>query len=51
MDARACISSDFVLMWGDTVTNVSLDQPLQEHRARRDKDRNAIMTLVCFPIH
>ena len=46
VDSKGCISSDFVLMSGDTVTNFELEGPLREHKARREKDRNAIMTLV-----
>lgn len=49
IDSRGCISSDFVLLSADTVTNMDLERPLAEHKARRDKDRNAIMTLVAPP--
>ncbi len=47
IDSRGCIASDFVLLSADTVTNLDLQRPLKEHKARREKDRNAIMTLVC----
>lgn len=46
MDSRGGISSDFVLITADTVTNMDLRGPLQAHKARRENDRNAIMTLV-----
>ena len=46
IDSKGCIGSDFVLMSGNTVTNMDLRAPLAEHKARREKDRNAIMTLV-----
>ena len=46
MDSRGDISGDFVLVTADTVTNLDLKVPLQAHKARREKDRNAIMTLV-----
>lgn len=46
IDSKGCISSDFILLSGDTVTNFSLEGPLKDHKARREKDRNAIMTLV-----
>lgn len=46
IDSKGCISSDFILLSGDTVTNLDLEGPLKEHKARREKDRNAIMTLV-----
>ena len=46
MDSKGAIGSDFVLLSGDVVTNLDLAAPLAQHKARRDQDRNAIMTLV-----
>ena len=46
MDSKGGIGSDFVLLSGDVVTNLDLATPLAQHKARRDQDRNAIMTLV-----
>ncbi|XVE90136.1 hypothetical protein DITRI_Ditri20bG0053900 [Diplodiscus trichospermus] len=43
---RNVIHGDFVLISGDTVSNMSLTQALQEHKERRKKDANAIMTMV-----
>ncbi|XP_021282065.1 translation initiation factor eIF-2B subunit epsilon isoform X2 [Herrania umbratica] len=43
---RHVIHGDFVLISGDTVSNMSLTQALQEHKERRKKDANAIMTMV-----
>ncbi|XVF56961.1 hypothetical protein PTKIN_Ptkin06aG0163100 [Pterospermum kingtungense] len=43
---RHVIHGDFVLISGDTVSNMSLTQVLQEHKERRKKDANAIMTMV-----
>nr|KJB80836.1 hypothetical protein B456_013G117100 [Gossypium raimondii] len=43
---RNVIHGDFVLIRGDTVSNMSLTQALQEHKDRRKKDANAIMTMV-----
>lgn len=40
------IHGDFVLISGDTVSNMSLTQALQEHKERRKNDANAIMTMV-----
>ena len=40
------IHGDFVLISGDTVSNMSLTQALQEHKERRKKDSNAVMTMV-----
>lgn len=35
-----------MLISGDTVSNMSLTQALQEHKERRKKDNNAVMTMV-----
>ncbi|GAB4835383.1 hypothetical protein Ancab_000293 [Ancistrocladus abbreviatus] len=43
---RNVIHGDFVLITGDTVSNISLTQALQEHKERRKKDSNAVMTMV-----
>ncbi|XVF06549.1 hypothetical protein REPUB_Repub06bG0058700 [Reevesia pubescens] len=43
---RHVIHGDFVLISGDTISNMSLTQALQEHKERRKKDSNAIMTMV-----
>nr|DAD27618.1 TPA_asm: hypothetical protein HUJ06_029086 [Nelumbo nucifera] len=43
---RNVIHGDFVLISGDTVSNMSLTQALQEHTERRKKDTNAVMTMV-----
>lgn len=40
------IRGDFVLVSGDTVSNMSLMEALREHKERRRKDSNAIMTMV-----
>ncbi|XP_071692880.1 translation initiation factor eIF2B subunit epsilon-like [Rutidosis leptorrhynchoides] len=43
---RNVINSDFILVSGDTVSNMMLKQALDEHKKRRQKDSNAIMTMV-----
>ncbi|KAB1212650.1 putative translation initiation factor eIF-2B subunit epsilon [Morella rubra] len=43
---RNVIHGDFILISGDTVSNMPLTQVLQEHRERRKKDANAVMTMV-----
>lgn len=43
---RNVIRGDFVLVSGDTVSNMSLAEALGEHKERRRKDSNAIMTMV-----
>ncbi|XP_026396426.1 translation initiation factor eIF-2B subunit epsilon-like [Papaver somniferum] len=40
------INGDFVLVSGDIVTNMNLTQALKEHRDRKKKHSNAIMTMV-----
>ncbi|KAK7208301.1 translation initiation factor eIF-2B subunit epsilon [Myxozyma melibiosi] len=54
LDAKGLITSDFLLVSGDIVCNVPFDQVLAEHRQRRAKDKNAIMTMVlreASPLH
>lgn len=40
------IQGDFILISGDTVSNMSLVEALHEHKERRRKDNNAVMTMV-----
>ncbi|GJJ12053.1 hypothetical protein Clacol_006294 [Clathrus columnatus] len=40
------ITSDFILVFGDLVSNVRLDEIVKIHKARRKVDRDAIMTIV-----
>lgn len=46
LDKRALMTGDFLLVSGDVVSNISLEPALARHRARREKDKNAIMTMV-----
>lgn len=46
LDKRALISSDFILVHGDLVANVSLDAALAKHRARREANRENCMTVI-----
>lgn len=50
IDQKDVIKHDFVLLSGDTVANVRLAPILEAHKARREKDKNAIMTMVMKPI-
>ncbi|KMT14763.1 hypothetical protein BVRB_4g075290 [Beta vulgaris subsp. vulgaris] len=43
---RNVIHGDFVLITGDTVSNMSLAEALQEHKERKKKDSNAVMTMI-----
>ncbi|KAG0470160.1 hypothetical protein HPP92_016860 [Vanilla planifolia] len=44
--SHGVIRGDFVLISGDTVSNMSLAKALQEHKERKKKDPLAIMTMV-----
>lgn len=46
LDARDLITGDFLLVHGDLVSNLPIDEALAKHRARRIADKNAIMTLI-----
>jgi translation initiation factor eIF-2B subunit epsilon len=46
VDQRNVVRGDFVLVSGDTVSNMSLATVMAEHRARRAKDKLAILTMV-----
>ncbi|KAL1557512.1 translation initiation factor eIF-2B subunit epsilon-like isoform X3 [Salvia divinorum] len=43
---RNVIRGDFVLVTGDTVSNMPLTRVVKEHRERRKRDSNAVMTMV-----
>ena len=40
------ITNDFVLVTGDLVSNVRIDEVVKVHKERRKVDRDAIMTMV-----
>ncbi|KAF2853780.1 translation initiation factor-like protein eif-2b epsilon subunit [Plenodomus tracheiphilus IPT5] len=46
LDSRSLLVGDFLLVYGDVVSNLPLEPALAAHRARRAKDKNAIMTMV-----
>ncbi|KAH3919459.1 eIF-2B GDP-GTP exchange factor subunit epsilon [Parastagonospora nodorum] len=46
LDSRSLLTGDFLLVYGDVVSNLPLESALAAHRARRVKDKNAIMTMV-----
>lgn len=55
IDQKSLFETDFLLVSGDLVSNMSLQQALNEHRERRTKDKNKpLMTLLlhsCSPTH
>ena len=46
IDQWNVVRGDFVLVSGNTVSNMSLRQALQEHKERRRKDKFSVMTMV-----
>lgn len=46
LDKRGIIEGDFILVHGDLVASLPLDQALAAHKARRAANRDAIMTMV-----
>ncbi|EAQ92162.1 hypothetical protein CHGG_00397 [Chaetomium globosum CBS 148.51] len=46
LDKRSIIGGDFILVHGDVVSNIQLDTALAKHRARREANRDACMTVV-----
>lgn len=43
---HSIITSDFVLVMGDLVSNVRIDEVVRIHKERRKRNPNAIMTMV-----
>ncbi|KZO97910.1 nucleotide-diphospho-sugar transferase [Calocera viscosa TUFC12733] len=46
LDEKQLISSDFILVAGDVVSNLQIDEVVKEHKERRKKNKDAIMTMV-----
>ncbi|KAI4097137.1 MAG: hypothetical protein LQ344_000547 [Seirophora lacunosa] len=46
LDNRCLVTGDFLLVSGDVVTNIAVEPALARHRERREKDKNAIMTMI-----
>ncbi|KAH8887075.1 nucleotide-diphospho-sugar transferase [Thozetella sp. PMI_491] len=46
LDKRGYIEGDFILVHGDVVANIPLDAALARHRARREANRDACMTML-----
>ena len=47
LDKRNLVQSDpFILMYGDTVTNVDIAPVLEAHKKRKKKDNTSIMTML-----
>lgn len=46
LDAKQILTSDFVLLTGDVVSNIKLDEVIKKHKQRRKVSKDAIMTCV-----
>lgn len=46
LDKRAILAGDFLIVYGDVVSNLPIEAAIAAHRQRRAKDKNAIMTMV-----
>ena len=46
LDNLDLITGDFLLVSGDVISNMNLEPALVKHRARREKSKDAIMTMV-----
>ena len=46
LDGKNFITSDFIAVSGDIISNFSIEDALKQHRARRQTDKNAIMTML-----
>ena len=46
LDQKDLMAGDFLCVSGDVVSNFPVDEALLRHRARRERDKNAIMTML-----
>ena len=46
LERAETITGDFLLISGDVISNISLEPALAKHKARREKDKNVIMTMI-----
>lgn len=46
LDGKHMITGDFILVSGDVISNLPIEGALAKHRARRQADKNAIMTMI-----
>lgn len=51
LDAKQLITSDFLLVSGDVVSSLPLHHIIQQHKQRRQVDKNAIMTMILRQSH
>ncbi|KAA8649789.1 translation initiation factor eIF2B catalytic subunit epsilon [Aspergillus tanneri] len=46
LDGKHLITGDFIVVSGDVISNLPIEGALAKHRARREADKNAIMTMI-----
>ncbi|XP_060690588.1 translation initiation factor eIF-2B subunit epsilon [Hemiscyllium ocellatum] len=47
VDAKSLLRSDFILIYGDIVSNINVSKALEEHKARRKLEKNvSVMTMI-----
>ncbi|KAJ1087412.1 hypothetical protein NDU88_000584 [Pleurodeles waltl] len=47
VDAKSLVRSDFLLVYGDVVSNINISKALEAHRTRRKVDKNvSVMTMI-----
>ncbi|GAB1300110.1 Translation initiation factor eIF-2B subunit epsilon [Apodemus speciosus] len=47
VDAKALVRSDFLLIYGDVISNINISRALEEHRLRRKLEKNvSVMTMI-----
>ena len=46
LDQKGLLAGDFLVVSGDVVANFAISDALTKHKARRQKDKNAIMTML-----
>ncbi|XP_069474935.1 translation initiation factor eIF2B subunit epsilon [Ambystoma mexicanum] len=47
VDAKSLVRSDFLLVYGDVISNINISRALEEHRTRRKVDKNiSVMTMI-----
>lgn len=51
IDNRSLLRSDFLLLFGDLVTNLKLDELIEVHKANRQKDKSAVLTMVMTEVN
>ncbi|EXJ94713.1 hypothetical protein A1O1_03110 [Capronia coronata CBS 617.96] len=46
LDQKHLIAGDFLVVTGDVISNFPIEPALRQHKSRREKDKNAIMTMI-----